>query len=171
MKADKISSCCGDTKRNECCDIEEQYSNVWPKYMEFEFKRSQHIIEMFGNLSTYLVLRVTIYHYFHLMKEIDTEIEGCCPFDNLLPENFEKFSDNFNLTKRINYSAIANFTGLDKETVRRIVAKLVKKEWLVLDAQNKIIFKPSAKNREMLTQLNSFEVNSLNVFVGRLHNN
>lgn len=126
---------------------------------------------MFGNLSTYLVLRVTIYHYFHLMKETDIEVEGCCPFDNLLPENFEKFSDNFNLTKRINYSAIANFTGLDKETVRRIVAKLVKKEWLVLDAQNKIIFKPSAENREMLTQLNSFEVNSLNVFVGRLHNN
>ena len=63
------------------------------------------------------------------------------------------------------------FTGLDKETVRRIVAKLVKKEWLVLDAQNKIIFKPSAKNIEMLTQLNTFEVNSLNVFVGRLHNN
>jgi predicted transcriptional regulator len=105
------------------------------------------------------------------MKETDIEVEGCCPFDNLLPENFEKFSDNLNLTKRINYSAIANFTGLDKETVRRIVAKLVKKEWLVLDAQNKIIFKPSAENREMLTQLNSFEVNSLNVFVGRLHNN
>ena len=154
MTPTDISTCCGENVRNNCCDIEEQYSDVWPKYMEFEFKNAQHVINIFGNLSTYLVLKVVIYHYFHLMREIGTEVESCCPFDGLFPENFENLNADFSLTKRINYSVIANFTGLDKETVRRIIIKLVKKKWLELDSNKKIIFNPSIENKEKLTQLN-----------------
>ena len=170
MTPTDISTCCGENIRNDCCDIEKQYSDAWPKYLEFQFKNSQHAIKIFGNLSTYLVLKVVIYHYFHLMKEKGTEVESCCPFDELLPENFDKLNTDFNLTKRINYSVIANFTGLDKETVRRIIAKLIKKEWLELDSDKKIVFNPSIENKKALTQLNSFEVENLNSFVRGLHN-
>ena len=170
MALDEISECCEENLKDNCCNIENQYANVWPKYMEFDFKRSQYIIKLFGNLSTYLVLKVVIYHHFHLMKESGIEVEACCPFDGAHPDIFKKINDNFHLTKRINYSVISNFTGLNKETVRRIIGKLVKNEWLELDSNNKIIFNPSIDKKEQLTQLNEFEVNSLNLFVRRLHN-
>ena len=171
MAPDEISYCCEENLKDNCCDIDVKYSKAWPKYLEFEFKRSQLIIKLFGNLSTYLVLKVVIYHHFHLMKEAGTEVEACCPFDGADHVISKKLDDGFELTKRINYSVISNFTGLDKETVRRIVKKLVKKEWVELDSKNKILFNPSIDNKEQLTQLNKFEVNSLNDFVSRLHNN
>ncbi len=64
----------------------------------------------------------------------------------------------------LNYAAIAELTGIDKETTRRAVLKLEKNQWLTVDKKLGITYAPSEKNQKMLLDLNEWELK----FLGKL---
>ena len=81
--------------------------------------------------------------------------------------NTWKISD---LPKKLSYAAISDMTGIDKETVRRPVRKLIEQEWVVFNQKTGIHYYPSIENQIKLVKLNEWEIVHLGRLLDRLNN-
>ena len=76
------------------------------------------------------------------------------------------FSD---LPQKLSFAAIADITGIDKETVRRSVKKLEEQRWVVIDPKTGISYNPSKINQDKLVSLNEWEITHFGRLLKRLN--
>ena len=117
--------------------------------------------EVAGSSSSALILQVVAYHNLTLVQStLDSktysEIRGAWELGDQ--------TSNSELPKKLSFAAIADITGIDKETVRRSVKKLEEQGWLVIDQKTGISYNPSQMNQGKLLNLNEWEI----IHFGRL---
>ena len=142
------------------------FGKVWSRFLEFEITRTKRMRELAGNQSSALVLQVVAYHNLTL---IQSAVEA---------NNYEEIrsawelidqTSSSNLPQKLSFSAIADITGIDKETVRRSVKKLEAQQWLVIDQNAGINYNPSEINQNKLLAFNEWELTHLGRLLKRLN--
>ena len=142
------------------------FGAVWSRFLEFEITRSRMITELTGSSSSSLILQVVAYHNLTLVQStLDSktysEIRGAWELGDQ--------TSNSELPKKLSFAAIADITGIDKETVRRAVKKLEEQEWLSINQEAGISYNPSQTNQDKLLILNEWEVTHLGRLIKRLN--
>ncbi|MDC0458718.1 MarR family transcriptional regulator [Alphaproteobacteria bacterium] len=142
------------------------FGAVWSRFLEFEITRSRMITELTGSSSSGLILQVVAYHNLTLVQStLDSktysEIRGAWELGDQ--------TSNSELPKKLSFAAIADITGIDKETVRRAVKKLEEQEWLSINQEAGISYNPSQTNQDKLLILNEWEVTHLGRLIKRLN--
>ena len=141
--------------------LKANFGAVWPKFLEFQISRSKRCVEVAGSVNGYLVLQVIAYHNLSLINAT-TSMDSYEEARNAWELGWSDTS--LDLPFILNYAAIAELTGLDKETTRRAVLKLEKNGWLTVDKKLGITYSPSDENQALLLELNEWEL----VFLGRM---
>ena len=142
------------------------FGAVWSRFLEFEITRSKMMAELTGSSSSALVLQVVAYHNLTLIQsslesKTYSEIRGAWEQgDQTL------ISD---LPQKLSFAAIADITGIDKETVRRSTKKLEVQGWLSIDQKTGISYNPSQINQDKLVGFNEWEVTHLGRLLKRLN--
>ena len=142
-------------------NLKANFGVVWPKFLEFQISRSKRCVEIAGSVNGYLILQVVAYHNLSLIKSTaspDTYDEARKAWE------LSSMDASLDLPYILNYAAISELTGLDKETARRAVLKLGKNGWLTVDKKLGINYSPSDENQRLLLELNEWELG----FLGRL---
>ena len=122
--------------------------------------------EIAGSSSSALILQVVAYHNLTLVQStLDSktysEIRGAWELGDQ--------TSNSELPKKLSFAAIADITGIDKETVRRSVKKLEEQRWVVIDQKAGISYSPSKVNQEKLVALNEWELTHFGRLLKRLN--
>ena len=73
------------------------------------------------------------------------------------------------MPQKLSFAAIADITGIDKETVRRSVKKLEEQRWVVIDPKTGISYNPSKINQDKLVSLNEWEITHFGRLLKRLN--
>ena len=147
-------------------NLKRVFGAVWSRFLEFEITRSKMMAELTGSSSSALVLQVVAYHNLTLIQsslesKTYSEIRGAWEQgDQTL------ISD---LPQKLSFAAIADITGIDKETVRRSVKKLEEQRWVVIDQKAGISYSPSKVNQEKLVALNEWELTHFGRLLKRLN--
>ena len=142
------------------------FGAVWSRFLEFEITRSKMMAELTGSSSSALVLQVVAYHNLTLVQsslesKTYSEIRGAWELGDQT-----SISD---LPQKLSFAAIADITGIDKETVRRSVKKLEEQRWVVIDQKTGINYKPSKINQDKLVSLNEWELTHFGRLLKRLN--
>ena len=142
------------------------FGAVWSRFLEFEITRSKMMAELTGSSSSALVLQVVAYHNLTLVQsslesKTYSEIRGAWELGDQT-----SISD---LPQKLSFAAIADITGIDKETVRRSVKKLEEQRWVAIDKKTGISYKPSKINQDKLVSLNEWELTHLGRLLKRLN--
>ena len=142
------------------------FGAVWSRFLEFEITRSKMMAELTGSSSSALVLQVVAYHNLTLVQsslesKTYSEIRGAWELGDQT-----SISD---LPQKLTFAAIADITGIDKETVRRSVKKLEEQRWVVIDQKTGIKYNPSKINQDKLVSLNEWELTHLGRLLKRLN--
>ena len=142
------------------------FGAVWSRFLEFEITRSKMMAGLTGSSSSALVLQVVAYHNLTLVQsslegKTYSEIRGAWELGDQT-----SISD---LPQKLSFAAIADITGIDKETVRRSVKKLEEQRWVVIDQKTGISYKPSKINQDKLVSLNEWELTHLGRLLKRLN--
>lgn len=141
--------------------IKTNFGTVWPKFLEFQISRSKRCVEVAGSVNGYLILQIVAYHNLSLLSSttpVGSYDQARAAWEAGWPANL------VNLPFTLNYAAIAELAGLDKETTRRVVLKLERDQWLTVDKKLGINYAPSENNQKRLLDLNEWEVS----FLGKL---
>ena len=143
------------------------FGAVWSRFLEFEITRSKMMAELAGSSSSALILQVVAYHNLTLVQsslesKTYSEIRGAWELGDQT-----SISD---LPQKLSFAAIADITGIDKETVRRSVKKLEEQRWVVIDQKTGISYKPSKINQDKLVSLNEWELTHFGRLLKRLNN-
>ena len=94
------------------------FGAVWTRFLEFEITRSKLMCEAAGNPLSALILQVVAYHNLTIVQsaaENNTYAEIRSAWE-LSDEALAQY-----WPQKLSFSAIADITGIDKETVRRSV--------------------------------------------------
>ena len=108
----------------DCCERGKSQESVWQSLVAFsrvEITRSRLIIEFAGNPVSALVLQVVAYHN---LTVVQSAVESNAYSTIRLAWEMGSETSMSDLPKKLSHAAIANITGIDKETVRRSVKKL-----------------------------------------------
>ena len=141
--------------------LRKAFGSVWWRFLEFEISRSRMIIEFAGNPVSALILQVVAYHHLTLVQSGANK------------KNYEEIREKWEsgdvdtksiLPRKLSYASISDISGIDKETVRRSVKKLVEQNWVVIDQKTGIHYQPSIANQDKLLMFNEWELAQ----VGRL---
>ena len=147
-------------------NLKKTFGSIWWRFLEFEITRSRMMSELTGNLTSALILQVVAYHNLTLVQsslesKTYSEIRGAWEQgDQTL------ISD---LPQKLSFAAIADITGIDKETVRRSVKKLEEQRWVVIDKKAGISYSPSKVNQDKLVALNEWELTHFGRLLKRLN--
>ena len=147
--------------------IKKTFGSIWWRFLEFEITRSRLMSELTGNLTSALILQVVAYHNLTLVQSnlesrTYSEIRGAWELGDQASISV--------LPKKLSFAAIADITGIDKETVRRSVKKLEEQGWVVVEQKTGISYKPSQINQDKLVSFNEWEVTHLGRLLERLNN-
>ena len=143
------------------------FGAVWSRFLEFEITRSKMMAELTGSSSSALVLQVVAYHNLTLVQsslesKTYSEIRGAWELGDQASISV--------LPQKLSFAAIADITGVDKETVRRSIKKLEEQGWVVVEQKTGISYKPSQINQDKLVSFNEWEVTHLGRLLKRLDN-
>ena len=142
------------------------FGAVWTRFLEFEITRSKLMCEVAGNPLSALILQVVAYHNLTLVQSA-AENKTYAEIRSAWELNDEALAQH--LPQKLSFSAIADITGIDKETVRRSVKKLEAQGWLSICQKTGISYNPSQINQDKLLGLNEWEINHLGRLLKRLN--
>jgi len=148
-------------------DLKRVFGAVWSRFLEFEITRSKLMCEVAGNPLSALILQVIAYHNLTLVQSA-VEDKNYREIRSAWELNNEPSVQHW--PQKLSFAAIADITGVDKETVRRSVKKLEANGWLSIDQQTGISYNPSQINQDKLLVLNEWEVTHLGRLLKRLNN-
>jgi hypothetical protein len=122
--------------------------------------------EVAGNPLSAIILQVVAYHNLTLVQSAAkdkayVEIRSAWELNNKASAQ--------HLPQKLSFAAIADITGVDKETVRRSVKKLEAEGWLSIDQKTGISYSPSQINQDKLLMLNEWEIIHLGRLLKRLN--
>ena len=149
-------------------DLKKAFGAVWWRFLEFEITRSRMMSEVAGNPVSALILQVVAYHNLTLVQSDSNE------------KNYAAIRDHWEaggtdiqtkIQQKLSYAAIADMTGIDKETVRRSVKRLAEQDWVGIDQKTGIHYQPSVSNQDKLLMLNEWELVNLGRLIERLKDN
>ena len=148
----------------EC--LKRVFGAVWSRFLEFEITRSKMMCEIAGNPLSAIILQVIAYHNLTLVQsavEDKTygEIRSAWELNNTALAQ--------HLPQKLSFAAIADITGVDKETVRRSVKKLEAQGWICIDQKTGISYNPSQITQDKLLMLNEWEITHLGRLLKRLN--
>ena len=142
------------------------FGAVWSRFLEFEITRSKMMAELTGSSSSALVLQVVAYHNLTLVQ---SSLEGKTYSEIRSAWELGDQTLTIGLPQKLSFAAIADITGIDKETVRRSVKKLEEQRWVVIDPKTGISYKPSKINQDKLVSLNEWELTHFGRLLKRLN--
>ena len=142
------------------------FGAVWSRFLEFEITRSKMMAELTGSSSSALVLQVVAYHNLTLVQS-SLESKTYSEIRGAWEQGGQALISD--LPQKLSFAAIADITGIDKETVRRSVKKLEEQRWVVIDQKTRISYKPSKINQDKLVSLNEWELTHLGRLLKRLN--
>ena len=122
--------------------------------------------EVAGTPLSALILQVVAYHNLTLVQST-AENETYAEIRSTWERNDDALARYW--PQKLSFSAIADITGIDKETVRRSVKKLEAQGWLSICQKAGISYNPSNINQNKLLGLNEWEVNHLGRLLKRLN--
>ena len=124
--------------------------------------------EVAGNPVSALILQVVAYHNLTLVQSDLNEVNY-----KAVREHWEAGGTAIQtkMPQKLSYAAIADITGIDKETVRRSVKRLAEQDWVVIDQKTGIHYQPTVSNQDKLLTLNEWELVSLGRLIERLKDN
>jgi hypothetical protein len=148
-------------------NLKKVFGAVWSRFLEFEITRSKMMAELAGNSSSALILQVVAYHNLTLVQstlesKTYSEIRGAWELGDQASISV--------LPQKLSFAAIADITGIDKETVRRSVKKLEERGWFSVEQKTGISYNPSQINQDKLVSFNEWEVTHLGRLLKRLDN-
>ena len=142
------------------------FGAVWSRFLEFEITRSKLMCEVAGTPLSAIILQVVAYHNLTLVQSaVETKTYG--EIRSAWELNDKPFTSDW--PQKLSFAAIADITGVDKETVRRSVKKLEEQGWLSIDKKAGINYNPSQINQDKLLALNEWEVTHLGRLLKRLN--
>ena len=146
--------------------LKRAFGAIWPRFLEFEITRSKQMCELAGNPLSAIILQVVAYHNLTLVQsavknKTYVEIRSAWELNN------EPSAQH--LPQKLSFAAIADITGIDKETVRRSVKKLEAEGWLSTDQKTGISYNPLKINEDKLLMLNEWELTNLGRLLKRLN--
>ena len=142
------------------------FGAIWSRFLEFEITRSKMMAELTGSSSSALVLQVVAYHNLTLVQ---SSLEGKTYSEIRSAWELGDQTLTIGLPQKLSFAAIADITGIDKETVRRSVKKLEEQRWVVIDQKTGISYKPSKINQDKLVSLNEWELTHFGRLLKRLN--
>lgn len=116
-------------------DENKDFAAFWLGFLELEITRSKLLLQISGSANMYLVLQAVNYHCVRLLFEANN---GDGSYQSI-KEGYlypDKFATG--ITKKLNFSTISEWTGLDKETVRRTCKKAQNQNWIKMDTESGI---------------------------------
>ena len=122
--------------------------------------------EMAGTPLSALILQVVAYHNLTLVQAAVKDktyigIRSAWELnDDVLTQHWPQ---------KLSFAAIADITGIDKETVRRSVKKLEEQRWVVIDQKAGISYNPSKINQDKLVAFNEWEITHFGRLLKRLN--
>lgn len=146
--------------------LKKVFGAIWSRFLEFEITRSKLMCEVAGNPLSALILQVIAYHNLTLVQSA----VGDQTYDEI--RSAWELSDEPSAQhwpQKLSFAAIADITGVDKETVRRSVKKLEANGWLSIDQQTGISYTPSQTNQDKLLLLNEWEITHFGRLLKRLN--
>ena len=146
--------------------LKKTFGSIWWRFLEFEITRSRTMSELTGNLTSALILQVVAYHNLTLVQ---SSLESKTYSE--IREAWEQGDQTLisDLPQKLSFAAIADITGIDKETVRRSVKKLEEQRWVVVDQKAGISYNPSKINQDKLVALNEWELTHFGRLLKRLN--
>ena len=146
--------------------LKRAFGAVWSRFLEFEITRSKQMCEVAGTPLSAIILQVVAYHNLTLVQsavrdKTYVEIRSAWELNNRPSVQ--------HLPQKLSFAAIADITGVDKETVRRSVKKLEAEGWLSIDQKTGISYNPSQINQDKLLMLNEWEITHLGRLLKRLN--
>ena len=122
--------------------------------------------EVAGNPLSALILQVIAYHNLTLVQ---SAVEDKTYGEVRSAWELKDAPSAQHWPQKLSFAAIADITGVDKETVRRSVKKLEANGWLSIDQQTGISYNPSQTNQDKLLLLNEWEVSHFGRLLKRLN--
>ena len=142
--------------------LQQNFVAVWHHFLYFEINRSKFAVENFGSANAYLIFQVIAWHHILVMTdEAETQLR-----DEAVQLWFKLSKTGFKTRTVLTYSLISSLTSLSIETVRRLVKKLEKNNWVSYSKKDGVKFSPSEKNNKFLAEVfNVKEVRDLGRFL------
>ena len=129
----------------------ENFGLIWERFLNFEINRSREAIKYFGNANSYFILKTVAWHNLHLVQKE----EGSREYERLKKQ---WGSNVFDFGKHIpgNFSILtgSQISGIDKETCRRVVKKLISDGWVTYSRNEGIRYYPTEKNNQLMVKFN-----------------
>ncbi|MDC1293626.1 helix-turn-helix domain-containing protein [Candidatus Puniceispirillum sp.] len=142
------------------------FGAVWTRFLEFEITRSKLMCEVAGNPLSALILQVIAYHNLTLVQ---SAVENKTYGEIRSAWELKDDTSAQHWPQKLSFAAIADITGVDKETVRRSVKKLEAQGWLSIGEKTGISYNPSQINQDKLLILNEWEITHLGRLLKRLN--
>jgi len=146
--------------------LKRAFGAVWSRFLEFEITRSKLMSGVAGSPMSALILQVIAYHNLTLVQSA-VENKTYSEIRSVWEASDKALTSH--LPQKLSFSAIADMTGIDKETVRRSVKKLEEQGWVVINLKTGISYNPSKINQDKLLMLNEWELTHLGRLLKRLN--
>ena len=146
--------------------LKKTFGSIWWRFLEFEITRSKLMSGVAGSPMSALILQVIAYHNLTLVQAaVKDKTYG------EIRSAWELYDDALmqHLPQKLSFAAIADITGIDKETVRRSVKKLEAQGWVSIDQKTGISYNATQINQDSLLILNDWEVTHLGRLLKRLN--
>ena len=105
----------------------ENFGSIWERFLNFEINRSREAIKYFGNANTYFILQTVAWHNLHLVQKE----EGSREYERLKKQwGSNIFDFGKHIPGKLSILTVSQISGIDKETCRRVVKKLISDGWV-----------------------------------------
>ena len=129
----------------------ENFGLIWERFLNFEINRSREAIKYFGNANSYFILQTVAWHNLHLVQKE----EGSREYERLKKQWGNNIFDFGNhIPSKLSILTVSQISGIDKETCRRVVKKLISDGWVTYSRNEGIRYYPTEKNNQLMVKFN-----------------
>ena len=127
------------------------FGTIWERFLNFEINRSREAIKYFGNTNSYFILQTIAWHNIHIIQNE----EGSKNYHGLKKhwgESHLEFQQP--IPTKLSILTVSQISGLDKETCRRTIKKLVSDGWITYTRSEGIRYYPTEKKNQLMIKFN-----------------
>ena len=127
------------------------FGSIWERFLNFEINRSREAIKYFGNANSYFILQTIAWHNIHIIQNE----EGSTNYLGLKKQWGESHLEfQQPIPNKLSILTVSQISGLDKETCRRTIKKLVSDGWITYTRSEGIRYYPTEKKNQLMIKFN-----------------
>ena len=127
------------------------FGTIWERFLNFEINRSREAIKYFGNTNSYFILQTIAWHNIHIIQNE----EGSTNYLGLKKQWGESHLEfQQPIPNKLSILTVSQISGLDKETCRRTIKKLVSDGWITYTRSEGIRYYPTEKKNQLMIKFN-----------------